>query len=114
VGSAFLIVAAVAWWRGHAATAGVAAALAALLFLAALAIPERMVPVEAAWMRMAHLISMVTAPLLLGVVYFAAVTPLGLVRRIVGKNPLVHRPRDGGYWATRPPEQRRSPMDRQF
>jgi hypothetical protein len=115
VGGAFLVLAAVTWWRGHAVSWMVLGSLGGLLSAAALVIPTRLGPVERAWMKLAHLISKVTTPIFMGVVYFLVLTPTGLIMRALGRNPLVHGADAGSYWKARPEGARRSAsMERQF
>lgn len=115
VGTAFLVLAAISRWRGHAAAPSVLAALGGVLFLAGLAIPGRLGPVFRAWMRLAHLLSKVTTPILMGLIYFVVLTPIGLAMRLLGKNPLEAREENGSLWV---PHDRRSntpgSMSRQF
>ncbi|MEZ4416250.1 MAG: SxtJ family membrane protein [Gemmatimonadota bacterium] len=106
VGSAFLVFAGVAWWRGHVRSPVVLATLGAVLFLAGLVLPTRLGPVERAWMRMAHAISRVTTPIFMGIVYYGVVTPVGAVMRALGRNPVKHQAKDGSYWVVKDQERR--------
>lgn len=116
VGGAFLLLAALLWWRGKALPVRlVFTALGALLSLAAVVAPTALGPVNRAWMGLAHLISKVTTPIFLGVVYFLVITPIGLLRRAMGHRSMVHLPGPTGFWLPRPPElRRRADMERQF
>jgi len=114
VGAAFLVLAALLhFWRHREAAAAVMAALGGALLLAALLVPTRLGPLERAWMRLARGISKVTTPIFMGVVFFVVVTPVGLVMRLAGHRPLVHRERNGGFWI-KPASGGRSDMERQF
>lgn len=64
-------------------------------------------------MGLAGLISNVTTPIFMGIVYFGILTPIGLVRRAFGVNSLVHPPGRFGFWADRSASPR-GPLDRQF
>jgi tellurite resistance protein TehA-like permease len=117
VGIAFAVIATVSFWRGHHTAPRISGAIALALVLAALAAPRALEPVERAWMKLAHLISRVTTPIFMGIVYFAVLTPIGIVRRTFGRNPLVHEPDGGSYWIARTPverERKRIRMERQF
>lgn len=114
VGVAFLVIAAIPLWREHYTTAAVLAAIGSLLALAGLAIPTWLGPIERGWMRLAHVISKVTTPIVMGIMYLVVLTPFGLGRRLFGGNPLEHRPDDGGFWRTRPASRGRSNLSRQF
>jgi hypothetical protein len=115
--AAFAIVAAIALWRQRPAAAAVAGSVAMVMFLLGLAIPQELEPVERLWMKLAHLISRVTTPVFMGIVYFLVLTPVGVVRRLAGTNPLVHRLNNGTYWirrTSRQEEKARLQMERQF
>jgi hypothetical protein len=115
VGGAFLVLAAIGWWRGGGIMTVVFAGLGALLAIAGLVIPTHLGPVERAWMGLAHAISKVTTPIVMGVMYLVVLTPIGVIRRALGGNPLVHENHDGSFWKARPEGKRRSSsLERQF
>ena len=114
VGTAFLVFAGIAWWRGNVTATTVLAALGGSLSLAGLVIPTYLGPVERAWMKLAHLISKVTTPIVMGVMYLLVLTPVGALRRAFGGNPMVHAPEGTGYWKPRPEGQRAGNLQRQF
>jgi hypothetical protein len=115
VGSAFLVLSAAAWWRSHPQFASAAAAAGGLLVLAGLVVPTRLGRVERAWMALAHAISRVTTPIVMGAMYVGVFLPVGVLRRTLGGNPLVHDERGGSFWRDRPEGERRSKsMRRQF
>lgn len=98
----------VSWVSGPLGAIGLV--LVALAFAAprTLALPNR------AWLRLGLALSAVVTPVVLGVVFFLVVTPIGLVLRAAGKRPLALRfePARASYW-----EERRiapGPMRRQF
>jgi hypothetical protein len=114
VGAAFLTLATVLWWRERSG-APVFGTIGILLILAGVLIPSHLGPLQRAWMGLAHLISRVTTPVFMGVVYFGVLTPIALLRRAFGRNSLVARDHGGSYWVTRDPGDRaRSDMERQF
>jgi hypothetical protein len=89
--------------------------LGGALVIAGLLVPTALGPVNRAWMGLAHLLSKVTTPIFMGVVYFVVLTPISLVMRLVGKNPLVHPAQDRGFWFDRGSEKPEpSRMERQF
>lgn len=113
VGTAFLALAAVGWWRGHSAVLYGAGALGVLLVAAGLAVPTRLGPVQRAWHGLAEAISRVTTPVVLTVIYFLVLTPVGVLRRWIGGDPLTHGDRESGYWVRRD-ETPRTEMRNQF
>jgi hypothetical protein len=115
VGGAFLLLAAVVWWRGNDTAMTVFGLLGATLGLAGLVIPRHLGPVERAWMALAHAMSKVTTPVVMGAMYLLVLLPIGWLRRTLGGNPLVHRQEGTGFWRARPQGRRRSmSLRRQF
>ena len=114
VGGAFGVLGAIAWWRGHHGLAQVFLALAGSLGVAGLLVPAALGPVQRGWMGLAHLISKVTTPIFMGIVYFGVLSPISLLMGLFGKRPL--RPRHGttSYWRARPEGTRRGDLTRQF
>lgn len=61
---------------------------AGLLAATALAAPRAMAPVHRAWTAIGRVLGWINTRVLLGVVFFALITPMGLVRRWAGKGPI--------------------------
>jgi hypothetical protein len=101
VGTAFLVLGALALWRGRETPAVVFGTIGAVLALAGVVIPTRLGPVESAWMKLAHAISRVTTPIVMGIIYFVVITPAGVLRRSFGGNPLHHQATEHGLWKRR-------------
>lgn len=114
VGGAFAVLAAITWWRGHQLTMYVFGSLGSVLILAGLIVPTYLGPIERAWMALAHAISKVTTPIVMSVIYFLVLTPVGLIRRATAGNSLVHQEAASGFWKQRSAGSRRSSMERQF
>lgn len=76
------------------------AGLGGLLVAAGLLMPGRMGPIHRAWMGFALAISKVTTPIFMGIVFFLVIMPVGLVMRLLGRNPIRHRPVNGSFWAS--------------
>ncbi len=62
--------------------------------------PAFMHPIYLAWMYAAYPIGFVISHLLLGLIFYGVVTPVGLVMKLVGYDPLQRRLRTGesSYW----------------
>jgi hypothetical protein len=112
VGGAFLVLGLIAWWRGRPTLASVLAAAGGLLVLAALVVPTRLGPIERLWMTFAHRLSRFTTPVVMAIMYFGIITPLGILRRLFAHNPIVQRETTTGFWKAR--DQKRSRLERQF
>ena len=113
VGIALVLFSAIARWRGHPTVFTVLAALGVALILAGLVVPASLGPIDRAWMKLAHLISRVTTPLFMGVIYFIVLTPIGVLRRAFAGSALVHRDGAHGVWLDRS-NTPRSSLDRLF
>lgn len=115
VGGAFVAFAAVAYWRGLGALSVTLVALGVTLILTGIVVPILLGPVERFWMNAAHAMSKVTTPVVMSAMYMLVLTPVGLIRRTIGSNPLSHTQGEHGYWKYRRDGQRRSgSMRRQF
>ena len=113
VGGAFLVLGLVLAWRHREAARNVMLGLGAAFSLAGLIMPTMLGPVERAWMGLAHLLSKVTTPIFMGVVYFVILTPTAAGLAVFGRTPLKMKKSAGGYWVTRDRGQA-SDMARQF
>jgi hypothetical protein len=109
---AFGALAGVAWWRQSPRATLVFGAIAAAFALGGLLVPGKLGPVYRAWMGFALLLSKVTTPIFMGVVYFLVITPIAAMRRVLGGNPLrAHRGATG--WVDRQ-QAPRGDLTRQF
>ena len=73
--------------------------LGGLLLLAGLIYPRVLVVPNRLWMKLAEALSFVMTRVILGLVFFLMVTPLGLLRRMLGGDPLHRRGRrEDSYW----------------
>jgi hypothetical protein len=114
VGAAFLVLAAVAAWRGRTTVPVVLASTGVVLLLCGVAIPSRLGPLYRAWMGLALAISKVTTPIFMGVVYFVVLTPTAFLKRAFGARFAPDR-RASSFWVTRPEgAARRGDLERQF
>ena len=94
-------------WRGSPAWP--AAGIAGVGFLVlALAIPESLRLFYALWMTLGALLAWVNTRVVLGVMYYLVMTPIGHSMKLAGKDILGQKiDRDATtYWLKRPPEAR--------
>jgi len=63
-------------------------AIFALLGLWGLIAPLSLRPVYRVWMRFGLLLSKITTPIIMGLVFFVVITPIGLVRRLAGRDSM--------------------------
>ncbi|NNE71260.1 MAG: hypothetical protein HKN29_12970, partial [Rhodothermales bacterium] len=102
------IAAYLAWRAGwHPGTAAmVLGTLGLALFLAGLVAPGILRGIYPVWMALALVLGTIMTTVLLTLVFYLIVTPIGLVLRLVGKDPMHRRP-DASlttYWITRSDE----------
>jgi hypothetical protein len=116
VGGAFLVIAGILWfWRGHVTVPVVFGSLGTLLVLAGLIVPGRLGPIYRGWMGFALLLSKITTPIFMGIVFFLVIAPMGLAMRVFGRNPVVREDKGGSYLVVRPTgPDRHSDLRRQF
>lgn len=74
-----------------------------VLLLLALVFPRRLTVFNRLWMALGDRLHRIVSPLLLGFVFFAVITPMGLLRRVFHKDPLQlrFRPDLSSYWQPR-------------
>jgi len=101
---AFAALGAFLWWKGDFTFWPIVSmffwSLSGFLLLVALALPVILSPFEWIWMRLAHVMGFVMTRVLLTLVYFIAITPLGLIFKVLRKD-LLSRKFDRGsrsYW----------------
>ncbi|MBC8086254.1 MAG: hypothetical protein H7Z40_03250 [Phycisphaerae bacterium] len=115
VGLAFLAIGGVLLWREHPMKANVAFGLGGVLVLGGLVVPTLLGPVERAWMGLAHLISKVTTPIFMGIVYFVVMMPIGAIRKRAGNgSPIVRKPGQTQWNEHEPVVADGARMERQF
>ena len=83
------------WW----------AAASVLMIVLAFAVPAVLAPFNRLWYRFGMLLSRIVQPIVLGLLFFVMVTPIALIMRSTGKDPLRLRFRKDldSYWIARPP-----------
>lgn len=114
VGGAFAAFGAVALWRGRLVGAVVFCGLSVVLCACGMIFPMLLNPVERWWMSFAGLLSKVTTPLFMGVVYFLIFTPFGIVRRLFGANSLTSARGRDTAWVRAARSAGISGLERQF
>ncbi|HSS20795.1 MAG TPA: SxtJ family membrane protein [Pyrinomonadaceae bacterium] len=108
VGAVFVLLS--GWWlyRGKfLSVAPITLPLGGLLVLLGLLWPRILVWPNKAWMLLAEGLSFVTTRIILGLVFFLVITPIGVIKRLTGWDPLSRRsPRGDSYWQPYPERQR--------
>jgi len=112
----FALVAAWPLWRG-ASVRPWALALAIVFLVTALAWPASLRPLNRAWARLGLILHRIVNPIVMGVIFYGAITPMGLVMRWAGRDALRLRrdPAAPTYWIERhPPGPAPDTMTNQF
>ena len=65
--------------------------VAGLLWVPALLIPRVLRPVYTTWMKIGHAIGWVNTRIILGVLFYVLVLPMGLTMRLFGKDPMARK-----------------------
>lgn len=90
------------WWLYRGKFINVAqffVPLGALLVLLGIIVPRVLVYPNKAWMKLAEGMSYVSTRIILAFVYFVVLTPIGLIKRAMGWDPLHRRAvRSDSYW----------------
>ena len=90
------------WWlyRGKfPVVSQITLPIGAVLVLLGLVFPQTLVLPNRAWMAFAEVLSWVTTRIILAFVFFVIVTPIGVVKRLFGWDPLQRRaPASDSYW----------------
>lgn len=90
-------------------------AMSALFLAIALVVPRLLGPLNRAWLAFGRLLHRVVSPLVMGLVFFLVVTPIGWLMRLAGKDvlSLARRADLPSYWVRRAGDESNS-MTQQF
>ena len=103
VGGVLLLIAVVVWWRNAftlTTAAYVLGGIGAGLAVLGLTVPSLLMPVYRVWMALAVVLGFIMTRVILSVVFYLIMTPIGLLMRLFGKDPM-HRnpdPNATSYW----------------
>lgn len=62
--------------------------VASLLWIPALVMPNLLGPVYTTWMKIGHALGWVNTRIILGLLFYAIVLPMGLIMRLLGNDPM--------------------------
>ncbi|WP_146346602.1 SxtJ family membrane protein [Phaeobacter marinintestinus] len=79
------------WW---------ALAIAAVFAVLAVVKPDLLNPLNRLWFKFGMLLSLIVSPIVMGILFFVTVTPIGLIFQAVKKDPLNQKfdPDVDSYW----------------
>ena len=107
VGIAFILLAAFVYWKGGSTGAEVLGVVGGLLITAGLILPELLTVPYFLWMTMADGLMWFNTRLLLIMVFYLVLSPIGLLMRAFGNRPLDLNlePDKKSYWKQRDKEE---------
>jgi hypothetical protein len=78
-------------------------AIGAVILLAGLVWPKSLAPLFKVWMTLALVLGFIMSHIILALVYYLVLSPIGLFMKILGKDPLTLRfdPKADSYWVRR-------------
>ena len=100
----FALLAALSWWRGHTGW-HYTLPIAAAFLLVAYTWPGALAPLNRLWLKFGLLLYKIVNPIVLGLLFFVTIAPIGLVMRLFGKDFLRLRMdrQAASYWIDRRP-----------
>jgi len=104
-------------WSGWSPSGWVYLGLALAFAAVALTIPAVLAPLNRLWMKLGLLLHRIVSPLVMGMLFYTVVTPIGLLMRALGKDllRLKRDPAAESYWIMRePPGPAPETMKQQF
>lgn len=102
VGGVLLLIAGILAWRGRMGAAEVVGAIGAVLVFLALVRPSLLKRPRAVWMRGAMALGYVNARIILTLMFLLVLTPIGLIWRVIGRDPLARRRQRWPGWVPHP------------
>ncbi|MBF0276834.1 MAG: sxtJ [SAR324 cluster bacterium] len=75
--------------------------LAGVLIAAAIIWPKGLSPIYSVWMKIGEGLGWVNTRIILGIFFYGIFTPIGVVMRVLGKDPLMKKPNPEvkSYWS---------------
>ena len=102
LGVGFCVIGTILWWRGKDIFPYFFA-VSVLMFFLRFFFPKLLIPIEKGWMALAHIIGSVMTTLILTLLFIFVMTPIGLFRRMFGRDALMLKTQPGAesYWITK-------------
>ena len=102
VGTVLLLIAAFLVWRGRMTGAQVSGGVGAILLLLGLTKPILLKWPSAVWWKFAMVLGFVNARVILTMAFLIVLTPIGLLWRLIGRDPMRRRRRNFEGWSAYP------------
>jgi len=112
---AFAVIAGILWWREKEVWQTLAI-IAGVFLVGGLIFPKLLFPIEWAWMKLAHYLGVVMTYVLVTLTFYLAITPMGLLIRLFGKDLLSRRfdRQAKSYWIPIEPDGPHSRSDKPY
>ena len=103
-------------WSGDPLAGTALLGLAGAFLVATLARPRLLAPLNRIWSRVGELLQAVVSPIVMAALFYGVLTPIGLLLRLTGHDPLRRRMEPGvrSYWIVRRPSSPQTRMKDQF
>lgn len=88
VGTALIVLGAIALWRHRDTVGTIMVTVGAVLLVFGLIAPKLLRVPNRVWWRFAQTLGFINARIILSVFFFVVLTPVGVVMRAIGRNPL--------------------------
>ncbi len=115
-GAVLILAGALSLLRHHWLRSEIAGGAGILLLLAGFLAPRQALRFHRAWMKLAGALGYINSRIILSVMYYGVLTPLGFILRMTGRDPLRRRAAaQPSYWIPRPrTRQDRNQFERLF
>lgn len=102
VGIVLLLIAAYQWWRGGLVAAQIFAVIGAPLLVLGVIYPTLLKWPSALWWKVAAVLGFINAQVILTILFALVLTPIALLWRLLGRDPLTRRRQSWPGWSPHP------------
>ena len=102
VGGVLLLITAALIWRGRMTAAEIIGPIGAILVVLGLTAPKLLKYPSALWWKFALALGYVNARIILSIAFFLMLTPLAIIWKLIGKDPLMRRRAQWPGWSPYP------------
>ena len=100
----FALLAAYGYWKVWGEVATATLILSVFFAVSALVAPQLLTPLNRLWYGLGLLLGKIVSPIVLGIIFFALITPTSLITRLFGRDELKIKKRSvDSYWVDRSP-----------
>jgi Saxitoxin biosynthesis operon protein SxtJ len=103
VGTVLLLIAAYQWWQGRILRAEILGGIGAVLVLLGYSAPMLLKWPSAVWWKFAMVLGYINARVILTIIFALALTPVSLLWRLLGRDPLARKQSAWHGWTPHPP-----------